>query len=117
MRSIGNIERFLVIGIVVVIGAILAVAIRGADDLNSAYRDKVANAKSPDPKKGGTLKWAVIGEPPAHDPVFTTATVTANFLATISSRGGGSEGTGFTYGILMANELNRAAQIRASLRN
>jgi len=54
MRSIGNIERFLVIGIVVVIGAILAVAIRGADDLHSAYRDKVANAKSPDPKKGGT---------------------------------------------------------------
>jgi nucleoid-associated protein YgaU len=52
MRSIGNIERFLVIGIVVVIGAILAVAIRGADDLNSAY--KSANAKSLDPKKGGT---------------------------------------------------------------
>jgi CHAD domain-containing protein len=44
------------------------------------------------------------------------ATVAANFLATISSRGDGSEGTGFTYGILMANELNRAAQIRASLR-
>jgi len=32
-----------------------------------------------EPKKGGTLKWAIIGEPPAHDPVFTTATVTANF--------------------------------------
>jgi peptide/nickel transport system substrate-binding protein len=32
-----------------------------------------------EPKKGGTLKWAMIGEPPAHDPVFTTATVTANF--------------------------------------
>ena len=45
------------------------------------------------------------------------ATVAANFLATISSRGGGAEGTGFTYGILMANELNRAAQIRASLRS
>jgi nucleoid-associated protein YgaU len=52
MRSIGNIERFLVIGIVVVIGAILAVAIRGADDLNSAY--KSANAKTLDSKKGGT---------------------------------------------------------------
>jgi hypothetical protein len=52
MRSIGNIERFLVIGIVVVIGAILAVAIRGADDLNSAY--KSANAKSLDSKKGVT---------------------------------------------------------------
>jgi peptide/nickel transport system substrate-binding protein len=32
-----------------------------------------------EPKKGGTLKWAVIGEPPALDPTFTTATVTANF--------------------------------------
>jgi peptide/nickel transport system substrate-binding protein len=31
-----------------------------------------------EPKKGGTLKWAIIGEPPALDPVFTTATVTAN---------------------------------------
>ena len=45
------------------------------------------------------------------------ASVAANFLATISSDGDGSEGTGFTYGILMANELNRAAQIRASLRH
>jgi peptide/nickel transport system substrate-binding protein len=31
-----------------------------------------------EPKKGGTLKWAMIGEPPALDPMFTTATVTAN---------------------------------------
>jgi len=54
MRTIGNIERFLVIGIVVVIGAILIVAIRGADDLNSAYSDKVAKSKTSDPKKGGT---------------------------------------------------------------
>jgi nucleoid-associated protein YgaU len=54
MRTIGNIERFLVIGIVVVIGAILIVAIRGADDLNSAYSDKVAKSKTADPKKGGT---------------------------------------------------------------
>jgi nucleoid-associated protein YgaU len=53
MRSIGNIERFLVIGIVVVIGAILAVAIRGADDLNSNYNDRVAKSKTADPKKGG----------------------------------------------------------------
>jgi CHAD domain-containing protein len=45
------------------------------------------------------------------------AIVAANFLATISSDGDGTEGTGFTYGILMANELNRAAQIRALLRN
>ncbi|MCC7372185.1 MAG: ABC transporter substrate-binding protein [Chloroflexi bacterium] len=31
-----------------------------------------------EPKKGGTLKWAIIGEPPALDVQFTTATVTAN---------------------------------------
>jgi peptide/nickel transport system substrate-binding protein len=30
------------------------------------------------PKKGGTLKVAILGEPPAIDPVFTTATVTSN---------------------------------------
>lgn len=30
------------------------------------------------PKKGGTLKVAIIGDPPAFDPTFTTATVTAN---------------------------------------
>jgi nucleoid-associated protein YgaU len=44
MRTIGNIERFLVIGIVVVIGAILAVAIKGADDLDGAYKKQVAKA-------------------------------------------------------------------------
>jgi peptide/nickel transport system substrate-binding protein len=31
-----------------------------------------------EPKKGGTLKWAIVGEPPALDVQFTTATVTAN---------------------------------------
>ena len=31
-----------------------------------------------EPKKGGLLKWAIIGEPPALDVQFTTATVTAN---------------------------------------
>jgi len=74
MRSIGNIERFLVIGIVVVIGAILAVAIRGADDLNSAYRDKVANAKSPDPKKGGTP--GLRAEKPRTNPETNSSTGT-----------------------------------------
>ena len=44
------------------------------------------------------------------------ATVSAKFLATISSDKDG-ETDGFTYGILMANELNRAAEIRASLRS
>lgn len=52
MRTIGNIERFLVIGIVVVIGAILAVAIKGADDLDGAYK-KSALAKSSEGKKSG----------------------------------------------------------------
>ena len=31
-----------------------------------------------EPKRGGSLKVAILGEPPALDPVFTTATVTAN---------------------------------------
>jgi CHAD domain-containing protein len=43
------------------------------------------------------------------------AVVAAEFLATISD--GQAEQSGFTYGVLMANELNRAAQIRASLRS
>jgi CHAD domain-containing protein len=43
------------------------------------------------------------------------ATVSANFLATISANRDGQI-DGFTYGILIANELNRAAQIRASVR-
>jgi CHAD domain-containing protein len=44
------------------------------------------------------------------------ATVSAKFLATMSADKDG-ETSGFTYGILMANELNRAAEIRASLRS
>jgi CHAD domain-containing protein len=44
------------------------------------------------------------------------ATVSARFLATISADRDGQV-DGFTYGILMANELNRAAQIRASVRS
>jgi peptide/nickel transport system substrate-binding protein len=32
------------------------------------------------PKKGGTLKIAIIGEPPALDPGFTTATISANTM-------------------------------------
>jgi hypothetical protein len=46
------------------------------------------------------------------------AIVAANFLATINAaadrEAGGSE---FTYGILVANELHHAAEIRASLKN
>jgi CHAD domain-containing protein len=44
------------------------------------------------------------------------AVVSATFLSTISASGNGQRrDSGFTYGVLMANELNRAAQIRASL--
>jgi hypothetical protein len=51
-----------------------------AEAAKPAADAKPAAAKpAGEPKKGGTLKWAMIGEPPAHDPVFTTATVTANF--------------------------------------
>jgi CHAD domain-containing protein len=44
------------------------------------------------------------------------AIVAANFLAGISSSNGATARSGFTYGVLMANELNRAAEIRASLK-
>ena len=42
------------------------------------------------------------------------AIVAARFLATVSASEGDSE-SGFTYGFLMASELHRAADIRASL--
>ena len=44
--------------------------------------------------------------------------VAADFLARLSSAGNGETGeSAFTYGVLMANELHRAADIRESLRN
>jgi CHAD domain-containing protein len=43
------------------------------------------------------------------------AIVAANFLATMSASEEIEAGSAFTYGILMANELNRAAEIRASV--
>lgn len=42
-----------------------------------------ASANVATPKKGGTLKIAILGEPPALDPVFTTATITANVTSHI----------------------------------
>jgi CHAD domain-containing protein len=46
------------------------------------------------------------------------AVVAANFLSTISAESNGHNGqSGFTFGVLMANELNRAAGIRESLKN
>ena len=46
------------------------------------------------------------------------AVVAANFLSTISATSDGENGdsSSFTYGVLVANELNRAAEIRESLR-
>ena len=35
-------------------------------------------AAAGEPRRGGTLKVAIIGEPPALDPTFTTATITQN---------------------------------------
>jgi nucleoid-associated protein YgaU len=55
MRTIGNIERFLVGGIVLVIGVILVVAIRGANDVRSEYDKRVADAKSAG-KNGPAIK-------------------------------------------------------------
>jgi CHAD domain-containing protein len=43
------------------------------------------------------------------------AVVAANFLSTISAGLDGENETGFTYGVLVANELNRAAEIRQSV--
>ncbi|HEY6685832.1 MAG TPA: CYTH and CHAD domain-containing protein [Propionibacteriaceae bacterium] len=45
------------------------------------------------------------------------AVVAATFLATRSADEDIEAGSAFTYGVLMANELNRAAEIRASVRN
>jgi CHAD domain-containing protein len=45
------------------------------------------------------------------------AVVAANFLSTISAAPDGeNDDSGFTYGVLVANELNRAADTRESLR-
>jgi CHAD domain-containing protein len=43
------------------------------------------------------------------------AVIAARFLAEVSSADGISEGSGFTYGVLMAHEVQRAARVRASL--
>jgi hypothetical protein len=44
------------------------------------------------------------------------AIVAANFLAALSVTDDRNKNSGFTYGILMVNELHRAAVIRQSLR-
>ena len=60
MRTIGSIERILVGGIVVVIGAILTVAIKGAGDFDAAQREKAVHrdksaSLAGTPKGGGKL--------------------------------------------------------------
>jgi CHAD domain-containing protein len=45
------------------------------------------------------------------------AVVAAHFLSRISAINGQNGQSGFTYGVLVANELNRAAAIRESLKN
>jgi nucleoid-associated protein YgaU len=56
MRILGNIERFLVLGIVVVIGTILVVAITGARDLENERKDVLAATKDGGKKNNPALK-------------------------------------------------------------
>ena len=44
------------------------------------------------------------------------AVVSAEFLANLSASRNGESGDGFTYGILIADELHRAAAIRQALK-
>ena len=71
MRTIGNIERFLVLGIVVVIGAILTVAITGARDLENERDSQVAvrNSNATNAANAATNKKSVKSAPkPAGTP-------------------------------------------------
>jgi len=56
MRTIGSIERILVVGIVLVIGTILIVAIKGAGDFDQAQREKQAQLAANG--RGGSKKEA-----------------------------------------------------------
>jgi peptide/nickel transport system substrate-binding protein len=49
-----------------------------APKVESKPAEAAKPAAAGEPKRGGTLKMAILGEPPALDPTFTTATVTAN---------------------------------------
>jgi peptide/nickel transport system substrate-binding protein len=49
----------------------------------AAATQPVAAGAGGTPKKGGTLKIAILGDPPAIDPVFTTATLTGNISSHI----------------------------------
>jgi len=70
MRTIGNIERFLVLGIVVVIGAILTVAITGARDLENERDSQVAvrNSNATNAANAATSKKSVKSAPKPTGP-------------------------------------------------
>ncbi len=64
MRTIGSIERFLVVGIVLVIGAILTVAIKGAGDFEEREGALVGGVPKPvDPKAANAKSGAKPADP------------------------------------------------------
>jgi peptide/nickel transport system substrate-binding protein len=66
-------RRFISVTGAALAGTVLAAAV---PEMTSAGQ-KIA---SKTPKQGGTVKIAIIGEPPALDPGFTTATITQNTM-------------------------------------
>lgn len=69
MRTIGSIERFLVVGIVLVIGAILMVAIKGAGDFEQRQEALAgADGKSGDGKLVAAKGKEAKGDPKKADP-------------------------------------------------
>lgn len=68
MRTIGSIERILVVGIVLVIGTILTVAIKGAGDFDQAQRERQAQLAANG--RGGAKKEALAkgAEQPSNAP-------------------------------------------------
>jgi peptide/nickel transport system substrate-binding protein len=66
-------RRFISLTGLTLAGAVLAAAV---PKIGTAGQQAVSKT----PKKGGTVKVAIIGEPPALDPGFTTATITQNTM-------------------------------------
>ncbi len=52
-----------------------------ASFLETCLPAKAAAAAAGQPKKGGSLKFAIFGEAPSLDPMFTTATITKNLAS------------------------------------
>ena len=59
-------------------GVTALIAVGAMSPLAVGCGQQATAARPAETKMGGTLKWATIGEPPALDPMFTTATITAN---------------------------------------